>query len=136
MYNSDEFEWNDLSILIGGVLIAGVTSIKYTWKQDKSFRYGKGNEPHSIQSGNKSYEGEIVLTQQEYKKLSNASGKQVNKIQFDITCSYGDPTKGIPRTTDQLVSCQFSEAGKEIKNGDGSMSISLPFMFLKLREDI
>lgn len=136
MFDSKEFEWSDLSVLIGGVLITGITSVKYNWKKDKSFRYGKGSEPQSIQSGNKSYEGEVILTQQEYKKLSNASGKQVDKLQFDITCSYGDPTKGIPRTTDQLVGCEFSEAGKEFKSGDGNMNISLPFMFLKLREDI
>lgn len=136
MYNSDEFEWSDITLMIAGVIIVGVTSIKYTWKKDKSFRYGKGSNPLSIQSGNKSLEGEVVISQSEYQKLSNSVNKQIDKAKFDITVSYGDPSKGIPRTTDQLLGCQFTEAGKEFKSGDGNMSISLPFMFLSLREDI
>lgn len=135
MFNSEEFEWSDVTILVAGIVLMNATSVKYTWKRDKSFRYGKGEEPRSIQKGNKSYEGELVVSQQDYKKLGNALG-DLSKAKFGIVVSYGDPSKLIPRTTDALDGCEITEAGKEIKSGDGSMNISLPIMFLRLREDI
>ena len=61
MFNSREYEWADVTLLLGGKDITGVRGVKYTIKQEKETVYGKGNEPIAIQKGNKSYEGEITM---------------------------------------------------------------------------
>ena len=44
-FNSREYEWADLTVLIGGVDITGIRGLKYSQKQEKELIYGKGNMP-------------------------------------------------------------------------------------------
>ena len=66
MFDSREYEWADLTFVLGGKDITGFRAIKYGEKQDKDLVYGKGNKPLKIQKGNKSYSGEITLLQSEF----------------------------------------------------------------------
>ena len=60
MFNSREYEWADITVVLGGRDITGLRSIRYKESQEKEAVYGKGNRPQAIQKGNKSYEGSIV----------------------------------------------------------------------------
>ena len=67
--NGRQYEFADLTLILGGRDVTGFRGIKYTEKQEKEVLYGKGNKPMSIQKGNFSYEGEISLTQSELETL-------------------------------------------------------------------
>ena len=69
MFNSREYEWADLTFLLGGKDLTGFRGIKYSIKQEKEVVYGKGNMPIAIQKGNKSIEGEITVLQSELETM-------------------------------------------------------------------
>ena len=90
MFNTREYEYADIMVILGGKDLTGLRGVKYSVKQDKELIYGKGNQPHSIQKGNISYEGEISMLQSELETLAaNADGQSILNLQFDIVVSYG-----------------------------------------------
>ena len=137
MFNSREYEWSDMTLILGGKPIIGIQSVKYTAKQDKKLVYGKGNKPQKIGKGNISYEGELGVLQSELETLQlQAKDRSILSLQLDAIVSYGNPTEGDVLVTDQLVGIQFTEEAKELKQGDTNMEIKLPFIFLDLKPAI
>jgi hypothetical protein len=134
MFNSRQYEFADLTLILGGRDLTGFRGVKYSEKQEKEPVYGKGNLPVSIQRGNKNYEGEITLLQGEYETLKQASPtKSILDLQLDAVVAYGNPSEGDVLTTDTLIGIQFTEAAKEMKQGDKFMEITLPFIFLRIK---
>jgi len=131
-FNSRQYEWADLTVILAGRDITGIRGIKYTEKIEREAIYGKGRYAHSIQSGNVSIEGEITLLQDEYQALVDAGGGSILSLAVDCQISYGDPDQGDTLTTDRVIGLRFTEASKEIKQGDKFMEITLPFIALKL----
>lgn len=137
MFNSREYEWADVTIVLGGKPITGIQSIKYTAKQDKKLVYGKGNKPQKIGKGNISYEGEIGILQSELETLRLlAKDGSILSLQLDAIVAYGNPTEGDMLITDVLQGIQFSEESKELKQGDTNMEIKLPFIFLDKKKAV
>jgi len=131
-FDSREYEFADLTFVLGGKDITGFRGIKYTKKQEKELVYGKGNEPLKIQKGNKSYEGELSVLQSELETLiANSPNKDILDLQLDAVCAYGNPSHGDVLITDVLQGIQFTEESKEFKQGDKFGEIKLPFIFLR-----
>lgn len=127
MFNSREYEFADLTVVMAGRDITGIRSIKYGSKQEKEAIYAKGNKPHSIQKGNKSYEPSIGLLQSELEAIIQASpNRDPLDISFDIIVVYGNPSKGDPIVTDVIKGCELTEIPKSLKQGDKFMEIELP----------
>ena len=133
MFNSREYEWADLTFLLGGKDLTGFRGIKYTIKQEKEVVYGKGNMPIAIQKGNKSIEGEITILQSELETMRLQSGtKSILDLQLDGVVCYGNPANGDVFVTDVVQGIQFTEEPKELKQGDKFMEITLPFIALRV----
>lgn len=133
MFNSREYEWADLTFLLGGKDLTGFRGIKYTTKQEKEVVYGKGNMPIAIQKGNKSIEGEITILQSELETMRLQSGtKSILDLQLDGVVCYGNPANGDVLVTDVVQGIQFTEEPKELKQGDKFMEITLPFIALRV----
>ena len=133
MFNSREYEWADLTLLLGGKDLTGIRGIKYTIKQEKEVVYGKGNMPIAIQKGNKSIEGEITVLQSELETMRLQSGtKSILDLQLDGVVCYGNPANGDVLVTDVVQGIQFTEEPKELKQGDKFMEITLPFIALRV----
>lgn len=130
MVNTREYEWSDVNVVMAGRTITGLRGVKYGSKQEKELLHGKGNKPHSIQRGNKTFEGEITLLQSEYEAFRQACGGDILDASVDIVAAYGNPTNGDAITTDILVSCEFTEDNTEWKQGDKFQEKALPFIFL------
>lgn len=132
MFDSREYEWADITILIGTRILLAITGIKYSVKQDKQPIYGKGNEPYAIQKGNITHEGELTLNMSEMLALKSASlTNSILDLQVNITVCYGNPTKGDVMHTDKLLGVQFTEEPQEMKQGDDHSVHTLPFVFLR-----
>lgn len=132
-FNSREYEWPDVTLVLGGRDLTGIRAIKYTEKIEREAIYAKGRNPHSIQSGNISYEGEISVLQSEYEALVIAGGGSVMGLSVDAVISYGNPSTLDMIITDKLLGIRFTEASKEFKQGDKFMEMKLPFIALELK---
>ena len=130
MFNSREYEWSDVNVVAAGRPVTGIRGEKYSSKQEKEVLHAKGNKPHSIQRGNKTYDGELTVTQSEYEALRAAGGGDILDISIDIVVAYGNPSKGDVITTDLLMGVEFTEDNTEWKQGDKFQEKSLPFIFL------
>ena len=118
MFNSKEYEWADINVVMAGRPVTGFRSVKYSSKQEKEALYAK------------SYDGSIGLLQSEYEALSQACGGDILDASFDLLVSYGNATKGDVIVTDILVGAEFTEDNTEWKQGDKFQEKELPFIFV------
>lgn len=132
-FNSREYEWADVSVVAAGRMITGIRGVTYTSSQEKEALYGKGNKPHSIQRGNKTFAGSIRLLQSELEALELAAGGDALNISFNIVVAYGNPLKGDVITTDLLVGCEITEIPKGLNQNDKFMEIELPLVMLDVK---
>lgn len=130
MVNTREYEWSDVNVVMAGRPVTGLRGVKYSVKQEKELLHAKGNKPHSVQRGNKTYDGEITLLQSEYEALKQACGGDILDASMDIVAAYGNPSAGDVITTDILVGVEFTEDTTEWKQGDKFQEKTLPFLFI------
>lgn len=131
MFDTREYEWSDITLIVAGRDVKGFRGIKYSEKQEKEVLYAKGNKAHSIQRGNISYEGELTMTQSEYELLRMSMGGSIlNGRVLQITVAYGNPSKGDLMITDTLLHVEFTEDSTEWKQGDKFQEKSLPIIFM------
>jgi len=134
-FNSREYAWADITLIVGGIDITGIRAVKYTEKGEKEAIYAKGRLPHTIQTGNIAFEGEIEILQSDYESMvAAAQGKSVLGLSVDAIVSYGNPPDAI--ITDRLTGIQFTEAGKDTKQGDKFIPIKLPFLMLRVENQV
>lgn len=131
MFNSREYEWSDVTIVLAGRDVTGIRGISYSPAQEKEALYAKGNKPHSIQRGNKSYSGSVRLLQSELLALQAAAG-DVLDIVTDIVVAYGNPSKGDVIHTDLVRGVSFTEVPQAINQNDKFMEIEIPFVALDI----
>lgn len=139
--NGRQYEFADISVVMGGRDVVGLRGIKYTSKQEKEVLYGKGNKPLSIQKGNISFEGELTITQSELETLmllGKSSGKRTSvlNLNLSIVVCYGNPTQGEVMMIDKLYGVQFTEESKELKQGDKNMEVTLPFICTDIKFNV
>lgn len=136
-FNSRQYEWADVTVLIGGSDITGIRGVKYTEKVETEAVYGKGRNPLGIQRGNRSIEGEVTLLQSELEALTNASPrKSILNLAVDIQISYGDISQGDIMKTDRVEGVRFSEVPRELKQGDKFMEVTIPFIALNVEQNV
>lgn len=128
MFDSRQYEWADLTLILGGRDITGIRGIKYSEKAEREAIHAKGRYAHSIQTGDYNYEGEITLLQSELETLIKAGNGSILNLNLTATVSYGDPSVGDAMTTDQIEQLHFVENSKELKTGDKFMEVTLPFI--------
>lgn len=134
--NGREYEWADLTLILAGRDIARFRGLKYGEKIEREPLYAKGRYPHSTQSGNVSYDGEIVVLRSEYDALVEAGGGTILGLCLDALACYGNPSQGNNMITDRIESLRFTEAVKDIKQGDKFQEITLPFIALKITNQV
>jgi hypothetical protein len=132
-FNSRQYEWADLTLVLGGRDLTGIRGVKYTEKIEREAIYAKGRTPRSIQSGNISYEGEITLLQSDYEALVLAGNGSILSLSVDGIFAYGNPSEGTALMTDKAQGIRFTEASKELKQGDKFMEITLPFVCINIQ---
>lgn len=133
--NTREYEWADVTVVVAGRDVTGIRGVSYTAEQEKEALYAKGNKPHGIQRGNKTYTGSLRLLQSEYDALNAAAGGDVLNVSFDIIVSYGNPSKGDIIHTDLLKGAEITSKPKSLNQNDKFMEIELPLVMLDVIED-
>lgn len=137
--NGREYEWADVALIVGGVEITGFQGISYNEQMDKDYVRGKGRYPRAVQRGNYSVSGQLVLLQSEYEKLvASSPSRKILDLTVDAVVSYGGNLENGAGsiTNDVIVGMEFTEAPKEINQEDKFMVITIPFIALRIINQI
>ena len=134
-FDSTQYEWSDLTLILGGKVITGIRSVSYEVGKEKELLYGKGNEPIAIQSGNKSYSGKIKVLTGELNTLVKAGGGSLLDLQLDAVVCYGNPSQGDVMRTDKIFGIQFTEGPVDWNQGDKFAEHELDILFLRVIKD-
>lgn len=134
-FDTREHEWSDVNVILAGRLVTGIRGVAYTSSQEKEALYGKGNKPHAMQRGNKSYSGSIRLLQSELEALERAAGGDALDATFNVVVAYGNPSLGDRFSTDLLRGCEITEIPKGLNQNDKFMEIELPVVMLDVIRD-
>ena len=135
MFETREYEWSDVTVVVAGRDVTGIRGVSYNSDQEKEALYAKGNKPHGIQRGNKSYSGSLRLLQSEYDALNAAAGGDVLDVSFNVVVAYGNPSAGDVIKTDLLVGVEITSKPKSLNQNDKFMEIELPFIMMDVKED-
>lgn len=135
MFDTREYEWADVTVVMAGRDVTGIRGVSYNADQEKEALYAKGNKPHGIQHGNKSYAGSVRILQSELEALTAAAGGDVLDARFDIIVAYGNPSRGDIVKTDLIRSAEITSVPKGLNQNDKFMEIELPLVALDIDYD-
>lgn len=134
-FNTKECEWSDVSVQIAGALVTKLRGISYKATKDKELLHAAGDEPISIQSGNRTYEGQIKVLKGALDDMNRAAiaagGSDVLDLAFEVVVVY-KPKGSRVLQTDVLVNVEIKEFEKGWDQGAKSMDVTLPIIFTKL----
>jgi len=134
-FDSKDCEWADMQVMFAGSLLTKIRGIKYKAAKDKQLLHAAGDEPISIQSGNRTYEGQIKVLKGAIDDMNRAAqsagGDDILDLTFDIIITYR-PKGARTLQTDTLVGVEIKDFEKGWEQGAKNMDITLPIIFLKL----
>lgn len=137
-FNSKEYAYIDVQVVILGRLVTGLRGVAYEVTTDMAALYGSGKYALSIQRGKKVYTGTITLLQSEVIALTaaakSAGGQDITDLDFDMIVAYA-PDSGII-TTDKVIGAAITKVAKEMKEGDLQQEIALPFLALRIDDNV
>ena len=135
MFDTREYEWADVTVVMAGRDVTGIRGVSYNSDQEKEALYAKGNKPHGIQHGNKSYAGTVRILQSELDALVAAAGGDVLEARFNIIVAYGNPSRGDIVKTDLIRGAEITSVPKGLNQNDKFMEIELPIVALDIVYD-
>ena len=131
-FNSKEYAWSNVEVAMFGRILIRIRGVKYSAKKDKEALHGRGENPFAIQSGNKTYEGELMLLQSELEAIQRQldPNEDITDLPgFNITVAYR-PKGGGAIVSHILKGCEFTEDPRDIGQGDKFQELTLPILFL------
>lgn len=135
LFDSKECEWIDLGIYLNGVKAAKATGLKYKKDRELEALYAGGDEPLSLQHGNKAYDGTLNGLKGLVDDMNNASrlagGEDLYDESWTIVANYRAKGNRLIQT-DTLTGVEFSSMERGMMQNDKKMDIALPFKFLRL----
>lgn len=128
LVNGVNYAWVNVTMVLFGVPVKGITKISYKKKTDKANNYGNGSEPVSRGYGRSEYEASIELYRDEWQRIINvAPSKDPLEIPpFDVPVVFGGSR--VTAQTDVLLACEFLEDAFDVSEGDTSIKITLPLI--------
>lgn len=138
VFNSNEYAWVDIKVVLLGREVEGLRGIEYKVKRQKEALYAAGKKARGIQKGRKEYDGTITILQSELIALDRAAQEKgyedITDIDFDVIVSYL-PESGVI-TTDKVMGASITEIPRGMKEGDLQMEIALPFIALDVVSNV
>lgn len=128
LINGINYSWGNVTLVLFGVPVVGITKITYKRKQKKENNFGSGHDAVSRGYGNKECEGSIELYLDEWKRIIAASpGRDPLDIApFDIQVVYGGSK--VSADKDVLRACEFTEDDFAAAQGDQKLMVTIPLV--------
>lgn len=135
-FNSIEYAWKDIEVVVLGRPLVRITEIEYTTEVEKKHIYGRGKKALGVQTGNEKVTGQLTIGQSELESLirkAAESGKKPTDISFDINVAYiqeGDIVR------DRVIGASLTQMPKSMKQGDTEMAVKLPYIAVDVAYNI
>ena len=134
-FNTEELQWKEIVFMLGGANVGKARGFSYSVETDDEALYAAGDEPISIQSGNRKYEGNIKVLKGVVDDLNAAAvaagGRDITDVKFDVVMTYL-PNIGRAMMIDTLVGVKINKLTKAMEQNAKQMDVELPFKFLRL----
>mgnify|MGYP000985215095 CR=1 FL=1 len=128
LINGVNYSWGNLSVVLYGNVVIGITKISYKTKQEKTNNYGWGPKPVSRGYGRYEFEGSIELYTDELKKLiaaaPNGDIRQIAAADIQVVFA---GSRVLP-TKDVLQAVEFMEDPFSAKEGDTKLTVKIPLI--------
>lgn len=136
-FSTKECAWHQTSMKVMGRTIIGIRGFELNKNVEKEYLYGAGDEPIDIQSGNKSYPGNLKLLKYEVDAMNDAAVtagyEDITQVPHEavvITCIYKkNPTDTARSITASGVS--FTEIRNAMEQNGKMTEITIPFLSMK-----
>lgn len=128
MFDTDQYAWVDVKIVMLGRPITGIIGFRYKVSRTKTNIYAAGSKPVARTRGNKEYEGELVMLQSELESLQKGlkKGQDITDMKpFDVVYAYA-PEDSTDIVTDIAKAVEFLEVEKGMAQNDPNMEVTLP----------
>lgn len=134
-FDSKDCEWADMQVRVAGTKLTKIRGLKYKASKEKQLLHAAGDEPISIQSGKRTYEGHIKVLKGALDDMNNAAqaagGHDILDLQFDLTVTY--KAKGARAIqVDNLIGVEVKDFEKGWDQGAKNMDVTLPIVFMKI----
>lgn len=128
LINGVNYSWANVSLVLFGVPVIGITKITYNHKQKKENNYGSGSQPVSRGYGNDEYEGEIEIYLDEWKRIIAASPERNPLLipMFDIPVVFGGSR--VTAQKDVLKAVEFLENPLDANQDDTKLLVTIPLV--------
>ena len=128
LINGINYSWANISLVLFGVPVAGITKIEYKKSQKKENNYGAGTQPVSRGYGNYEYEGSIELYTEEWKRIIAAAPDRDPMMipPFEIQVVYSG--RGVVTEKDVLKAVEFKQDMLSTSQGDTKMLVTVPLV--------
>lgn len=126
LINGKSYENADISVNIGGIVLAGIPAIKYGEEDGIEGVFGAGRKQVSYGNGQIKPSGSITILMEEMQNILAVSpnGRIQDLPLFNITVSYTDAS--LVTVVHRLVKCKFKTNMIDTKTGDTSIPIEIP----------
>jgi hypothetical protein len=128
MVNGINYSWGNITLVLFGVNVVGITKIAYSEKQEKKNNYGAGYQPIGRGYGNVEPSGSIEIYTEELKRIIAAAPNRslLGIPAFDIQVVFGG--NGVAADKDILRFCEFTEQGLTAAQNDTKLLVTLPLV--------
>jgi hypothetical protein len=128
LINGINYSWANITLVLFGVPVVGITKIEYKRKQKKENNYGFGSQPVSRGYGNYEYEGSLEIYQDEWQRICAAApnGDPLLIPPFEVQVVYSG--RGILANKDVLKAVEFTEDNFTANQGDTKLMVSVPLV--------
>lgn len=129
LINGRTYAWADVTCIILGRKVQGITAISWSQTQEKFNNPGQGNRPTSRSRGNRTATASVTLSIKEIAAIENAlpAGKDILDIKpFPIIVSFNNDQNEF--VSYELQHCEFLEFGYDGSQGDAIAEKTLPLL--------
>jgi hypothetical protein len=128
-------EWADLSVALSGARVGDLQGLKFSITTKKEHLHAEGDDPIGIQSGNREPKGELTVLKKVVDAMNLAAvaagGRDLTDADWDIVSRW-KPVGTRPPVTYTLKGAQFESFDIGAMQGDTSVKVTLPFLFMEL----
>lgn len=139
LINNNSYAWGNITCIIFGIPIIGITSINYEKKQNRENLYGFGLEPVARGSGRIEYTASIEIYREElFRIIAAAPNNDLLAIPpFTITVQYGLSGQGdlVSPHQDTLYNVQMNQDTLSVKEGDTKINCQVELIIAGITHD-
>lgn len=130
-FNSEEYGFNDLQVVMLGKPVIGLRGIRFKSMQEKANVHGAGSKPIARTRGQVNHEGSVKVLLSELNAMLISQGNPAKGVvgikPFDIIVAFA-PSVSDVITTHRLVYCEFTECEVNVNSGDQEIEVELPII--------